>query len=361
MLKMIRPSFKGCPRRAALLAAALLFAHLAATRAAAQVGGNDAAILPFIDEGTFIVARLDVERVDHDVLGKFMDDAMEVSFARAQIPENLKAQVKQSAQKSVADAKQWLTDIAAAGGKTVYVLVDRADQEGPGGGGPVVVVPLAAGADAEKIKEVLSRNAGNVPVENVGKAVVLGQGGSVERLRKLHEAAKPAARADLAAALAAAAKDAPLRIAYVPGESTRALIEKNLTELPKELGGGDPKALSRGVRYAGIGVVQKPAVMANVTLRATDAGQAKAIMDILEKGKAHLKEAAAGTPQEESTNKQLEATKPKLAADTITLNMDPLTAQSIMMGIAMRRMGQAGSPPPAPGTAPPAPKDGDGL
>jgi hypothetical protein len=129
--------------------------------------------------------------------------------------------------------------------------------------------------------------------------------------------------------------------------------------LPPQLGGGETKILSRGVRYVAAGVTQKPNVLANVTIHAEDAAQAKALMDVLSKGTAFVKQMSAGTPQEEETYKQLDAMKPKHAGDTITLAIDPVMAQSTRMGIAMRARPAPAIVPAQPGQ-PAQPKQDDG-
>jgi hypothetical protein len=227
---------------------------------------------------------------------------------------------------TVAAAKTWLTDMSAAGGKRVYVLVDQADQATPDGAGPVIVVPVGEGGDVEKIRAALTGNGtGAMEVEEVGKAVVLAMQPAIDRVKKLADGtAKPATRPDLPRAFALAGKDVPLRIAFVPGEPTRKWIEENHPKIPEELGGGDIKQVSRGIAFAGVGVTQKPATMANVAVRAADAAQAKALFELLDKGAQAVKKAMPAGPMAELYAKQLEAYKLTLAGDTVRFNIDPM-------------------------------------
>src|SRR5687767_11773542 len=94
------------PLRCRVIAAALLlslsFVAVPAVRAAAN---DDAAILPYLDEGTFFVARIDVDRVDHAALTKLMERGMETTIESGAIPENLKAQIKENAKKDLEETK----------------------------------------------------------------------------------------------------------------------------------------------------------------------------------------------------------------------------------------------------------------
>ena len=321
----IRPAMLTRPLLHLMLVLLATFAPSALAQAAipATAPADDAAVLPFIDEGTFLVARLDVDRVDREAFTKFIEGVVEMTFRQTGIPADQMEAVKQG---PIAAAKTWLTDMSAAGGKRVYVLLDHADQGTPDGGGPAIVVPIGEGADAEKIRAGMTGdNTGTMVVEEVGKAIVLAQQPTIDRLKKLADgSAKPAARPDLPRAFDLAGKAAPLRIAFVPGETTRKWIEENRPKIPEELGGGDIKQVSRGIAFAGIGVTQKPATMANVAVRAVDAAQAKGLFEMLDKGAQAAKKGVRPGPMAELYAKQLEAYKLTLEGDTVRFSIDPM-------------------------------------
>ena len=97
-----------------------------------------------------------------------------------------------------------------------------------------------------------------------------------------------------------------------------------MPNLPGELGGGDIKQVSRGITFAGIGVTQKPATMANVAVRAADAAQAKALFELLNQGAQAAKKAAAAGPMAELYAKQLEAFKLTVEGETVRFSIDPM-------------------------------------
>jgi hypothetical protein len=322
---------------------------------------DDHAIHPYLDEGTFFVMRIDLDRVEPEALEKLMTDMMGARSRGGQIPEAALQQMKQRMTDEIEKAKAWVADLVAAGGKRLYLIIDQADQNGPGGG-PIMVVPLAAGADKDKITEVLSRNARpeRVEVQEIGNAVAFAHPTALERVKTLVETSKAAQRPELASAMAAAMKsaaDGPMWIAYVPGDMTRRWIEENLPVLPPQLGGGETKLLSRGVKWAAAGVTQKPDVIAHLTIKAENAENAKALNDVVSKGLAFAKQAAAGSPIADETNKKIDAMKVKTEADTITLAADPVFAQRAMMTVMMQQRGARPAAPP-PGAAPAKPDDG---
>jgi hypothetical protein len=359
---------------AALLSAVLSVAGAAAAthaqdKPAAPAGGNNAPaaaavdgdvrpILPYLDDGTFIVIRLDVDRVDPAALEKFLTSMAETVPARVGIPADQQGRLRQEMINGVEQSKQWLADMTAAGGRRVYLLFLNADDlmRQHGGAEPLTVVPLAEGVDADRVTQLLQAdlfNGRRSESAQIGNAIVQGKQDQLDRIRAHVDrggAQKPGVdAADLAAALAAAGGgDAPMRFVAIPGERARAWVEENLPTLPDFLGGGDGKLLARDVRWAAAGLAQKPNVLVNVTVKATDAAKAKALSEVLGKGLAFLRERVAAAPGNEETVKQLDALKPRLAGDTIALTADPIELQVMMMGVAGR-----GAPAPPPGAAGP--------
>ena len=311
----------------------------AAAAAAAATPGDDAPIVPYLEDGTFLVARVDVERVDHEALEKFVERGTQSLFSVMPVPANQRAMIEQNAKQSAQESKQWLTDMAAAGGKRVYFLLGTAALGGDGE--PLIVVPVEAGADAAAIAEVLKRGPGKAEdVAEIGKAVVLGRSEERERLQKNFEpgAAAPAGRPHLSAAMKAAG-DGPMRIAFVPDEATRMWIEGALPKIPDALGGAEPTVLSRGVRWAAAGVSQKPETVAHVTVQADNAEHVKSLVELLTKATALVQLTAPAAPADEAAAKKAaEAMTPKLEGETIKLSIDPIAIQTTMMSIQMQRI-----------------------
>jgi hypothetical protein len=344
------------PRALAAIFFAFAFGLTATSPAAAAT--DDAAVAAYVDEGTFIVVAIDVKRVDSDALAASMDEMTQAMFTVLPIPGTQRGMVDQQVKQAAKMTKQWLTDMAAAGGERLYVVFDIADFGGGDDEHPYMVVPLGTGADAEKVTEVLKRGPGKPDeVVQVGHAVVLASATQQERLQKT--TATPVERPEVKAALAAAG-EAPVRIAFVPSEPVRTWVEGALPKIPDALGGGETAVVSRGVRWASAGAVQKPATVAKLTVQADNAEHAKALLELLTKGAAAVKQSAPPpSPDADPGEKPpAAATDPKLEGETITLSVNPIAVMTAVMRAQMQQALGGAAAAPAQPAAPPKADDG---
>ncbi len=239
-----------------ILTAVILLAAAGLGRAEEPKAGDRLAkaVAPFIEEGTFLVAHVDLRRIDLDKL------AARAAAATGLRPENFADLVSEK------DRKR-LQALIQAGARDVYFVLAMADLFTKGG---AIIFPLGKGADEKAITEALKRNYGN-PVR-VGDALLTGDRDTVERLRK-H---KPVARPALADAFAAAGDAAVQVILLVPPDAPR-LYEETLPALPADLGGGPIKVYTRGVQWAALGVDTAPAIRLRLTIGSPDEASAKAL------------------------------------------------------------------------------------
>ncbi|MDB5171518.1 MAG: hypothetical protein JWN51_291, partial [Phycisphaerales bacterium] len=94
----------------------------------------------------------------------------------------------------------------------------------------------------------------------------------------------------------AAAGDAPVRVALIPSDAQRQMFEAIAPELPKELGGGPAKTLSRGVQWGAIWAQLPPQTSVHLIIEAQDAANAKALQDVANKGLIWLRGNAKNLP-----------------------------------------------------------------
>src|SRR4051794_30396147 len=102
---------------AVVLVAGLLMAQSLLRAAEAPAAGDDAAILPYMSDATFLVARLDVDRVDPKALDDYMHKAMNAVFAGAEMPKEQRARIEADGKQGIEKAKKWLASMSEAGGK----------------------------------------------------------------------------------------------------------------------------------------------------------------------------------------------------------------------------------------------------
>jgi hypothetical protein len=147
----------------------------------------------------------------------------------------------------------WSERLKQAGAREIYGIVSLDDLPGL----PVVVVPLANGADADRIGQVLCGQAGpSSPIAfpacaTIRDAVVAGSPRALERVKNL----RPVHRPELSAAFAAVGDDAMgLRVLMLPSDDTRRVFEELIPTLPRELGGGPITQWTRGIRWMAAGL-----------------------------------------------------------------------------------------------------------
>lgn len=296
---------------------------LVPTRAIRAADPIDDGIAPFLDEDTFLVVRLDVEKVDQEALVKYAEDSFGKMMKVLPIPAEAQGEVKGQMMGALTTARTFLNDIAKAGGKKIYLLMDMADFTA-GVDEPVVVVPLQAGAEADGVMEVLRRNNTEADdVEEIGKAVVFAKSTARTRLKNVAGAAKAVDVPNIAKALAGAG-DAPLRVAFAPSDKSRTWMQSNLPPLPDALAADiDAKTLLDSIDYASIAVVQKPAHVMNLALKCKDAEKAKQLSDVAAKALEATKAKVPQGKNADNSKKVLDKLKPALKNDTLTLSVDP--------------------------------------
>lgn len=326
------PSIRTLTRFVTMLLIAFVCAAPRAARAA-DIPAGDGAIMPYLDEGTFVVARLDIDRVDREAFVTYMQETIEAMFEKLPVPAELKPQIMAQATEGINKASTWLGDMSEAGGKQVYVLFDKADFTGDEPS-PAMIVPLVENADADTITGLLQKGLPEeVKIERIGNAIVFGNAPVAERLKgRVAGGPLKDSHPHLTDAMAAGG-ESPLRFALLPTDSTRTWMQENLPMLPQEIGGGDTKTLSRGLNWATLNISQKPKTTGSLTLRAVDAANAQALLAMVSNSIAFLKKTAANGADAQETAAQLDAAAPKLEGETLTLEFDPAVLRNIAIGM----------------------------
>jgi hypothetical protein len=269
------------------------------------------ALAPYLDEQTLAVLRIDLARPDVEAIALKIAEIASVPGD----PTDRSPQVR-----------KWLADFTRAGGKELYLLFAAGDFFDA----PLVVAPLAAEARGKEIAALLS--AGTfLPrgrYQQIKGAVVGGNPEALLRLRSL----KPEPRPDLAKALAAAG-DTPAQFLLVPTADARRVVEEILPELPREIGGGPSTVLTRGVRWAAVGIQGKPALGLNVVVQSEDAAAARKLRDWLGgalKALGRAREMQRLFPEFE---KVAAAIKPEVEGSRLTLKLSAEQAAALLQPV----------------------------
>ena len=133
-------------------------------------------------------------------------------------------------------------DLTKAGAKDIYLMFSAGDSD------PIIVVPLEKVADGKKIAAALKTYFGYPTTDDTDvmhNAVVLTGKRRLNELKTL----KPEERPEVAKAFAAVG-DGVLHGVLFPGADLHKLVEKEVPNLPPELGGGSVKVLTGGLQWA---------------------------------------------------------------------------------------------------------------
>jgi hypothetical protein len=285
------------------------------------VGANGPkAVAPFLDEQTFVVARFDLSKLDADGLATALRDLGGIGAEEA-------TEVK-------GDAGLWLAAMNKAGARELYAVFSLADYPNV----PFVVVPLGDGADAQAIARLLDllRAAPQGPREKIGGAVFAGTAAARARLRT----AKPASRPELAEALAAAG-DSAVQVALIPPSHLARIVEELMPTLPRELGEEPSKVVTRGVKWAAVGLDPPPKLALRVTIQSPDAAGARSLNATITKvfkGVADLKGVQTLFPD---LPRALAPLEPKVEGDHVLLSLDAEATRGVVAPLVRRAVAVA--------------------
>ena len=299
----------------------LVFVLLAPPLLALWAGEFDAeararAVAPFIDSQTIGIAHIDVSRIDADA---FLDWAVEISRLEKKAIEDWRRELR-----------GWLNDFTKAGGKELFIVLSLVDLPIEP---PLVVVPLAAGADAEAVRRAINRIPvfKQLPFEKFDQVLVGGSENTRKRLRN----AKPTQRPELAKAFATAG-DTTIQLLLLPLPDMRRVIDELLPTLPTELGGGSTRPLTHGLLWAAVGVDLPPKPSLRFTVQSPDAEAARA----LKEWRARFLKALAELPAVRDfllgIGRITERLVPQVEGDRLTLTMNDTVLKTFLPTLVQR-------------------------
>jgi hypothetical protein len=299
---------------AVTLALALALPVVAAEKPDAEARARTVA--PFLDAQTVAVAHVDLTRID---AGALLDWAVEAGHLDAKgIGEQRR------------ELRGWLADLTRAGGKELYVVVNLADlPTGP----PLVVVPLASGADAAAVRRALGRTElyQHARFETRDQTLV---GGSEDALKRLRTS-KPVPRPELASAFTAAG-DTTAQLLLLPTADSLRVVSEMLPTVPPQAGGGSTRPLTHGLMWAALGVDLPPKAALRSVLQCRDADSARALKDFLARtGKAlgGVKEVRDLLP---AIDRIVELLTPEVEGDRLIVSLGDKELAAVLPPLARR-------------------------
>lgn len=302
---------------------------------------GDEAVAPFLDENTFAVAAVDIDRVDIAALKQWVLGAI----GQSKLDAKDAARLKDQSNEPFDAMSRWVDGFKKAGGKRLYVVASLSDIPREG---PFIVVPLEKGAAAEGIIDLMSpggpRKKGEPPqsygvqsvrAEKMGDVVVFGADSTLQRLKDT-PAAQP--RPELAKAMAAAG-DAPVRVALIPSDAQRQMFEAISPELPKDLGGGPSKTVSRGVQWGAVWAQLPPQTSVHLVIEGQNAANAKALQEVANNGLAWLRAHGQDVPLDVEALSKLAA--PKVEGNRLVIALDTAKTGELASAVLVPSLVQA--------------------
>ena len=111
------------------------------------------------------------------------------------------------------------------------------------------------------------------------------------------------------------------QLAIIPPKDAAKIIEEVMPTLPAEVGGGSSKVLTQGFRWAAVGL-DAPKLKLSLTIQASDADAAKALLDLLSKTCAAIGKDKQVRELLPDFDKLTQLLTPKVAGDRLTLTLD---------------------------------------
>jgi hypothetical protein len=284
--------------RIRIIAATFAVVLLAALSPSAEPAATAKLVAPYLDDQAFAIAHVDLASLD-------VDAAVERFAKLAGVNVQQLADPRRAVREAVAAFRK-------AGANELYAVLSVADLPNPG---PFVLVPRA-GTNDDELKAALLV-VGNETVEPLDGVMFAGSKKALDRLRGL----KPAARPDLGAALEAVA-GSPVQIVLVPSDEQRRIVAELMPALPKEVGGGPGTLLSKGVRWAALGVDTKPKLAIKLVIKSDDAAAVAGLAQAANHGLDTVSRDQAARRMFPKLDDMVAAVRPKVEGDRLTIAVD---------------------------------------
>lgn len=291
-------------------------------------------IAPFIDELTFAIVRVDVDRLNFDAA---LDRLIEIN--NRSTTEEAEGALNPHFEEARRGLKQWSGDFRQAGGRSLYYVFTLS-------GIPVaeqcvfLVAPLEPDRDADSMGKRLTDGIfwmKDLVHERMHGAVVCGRPVTLERLR----AGPTNPRPTLANAFKAA-DNAAVQVVVIPTADNRRVVEEMMPTLPQTLGGGPSTTLTRGVIWAAIGLEGPPDMSLRLVVQSQDGETAQALSGLI--GKVHdwaRAENARSGNMFKKLDQIIPALTPQVNADRLTLALGAKQVDELVFDLMAPIMIQA--------------------
>jgi hypothetical protein len=306
----------------------------------------DTPVTPFLTSQTSAVIHADMTAIDIDAVS-----AWQKKIIAALPPDPNRARQQQQSEKSLATAKQWISDFKTNGGKDLYVVAQISGffigQPGE------VVVPLTADTKVDGLQAIFAPPQPEADPNNptppgppmpatqvIGDALVYSTSNMITALAT----AKPEPRPDLIEALSIGG-NAPIRIVFSPSAI------KNMPIFRMRGAGAGPFQDPQwdNVIWASISLTPPPTESGFAVFHCKDGASANDLADLIN---LKLTKAKADPNAQKALGDQLDKMtdelKPAIQGLNVTIKLDQPTLDTIAQRMAAARTITLGNRPPGP-------------
>jgi len=255
------------------------------------------AVAPFLREQTFLIVRVDLERLAVDPI---------VGLA-AKLFGEVAIYERENRLKLAATRQRLLS----AGAKEVFIIVDAVDfrRDGP-------TFLLAPGDRVDPTALVGTFGKLYKYRKKRGQFFVVATAVGGKRLEQL----RPEKRQGLSEAFAAAGRS-PVQAVLLPPAYARRVIEELLPELPKALGGGPSKLVTRSLLWVCLAADTSPELKVRVVVKASDADGARELAKVWDRALAAWLGPEAVRGRASKVNRIRDLLRPKLDGQRLVLTL----------------------------------------
>ncbi len=256
------------------------------------------AIAPFVDSQSYIVAHLDVSKIDIDMIAKHLKLLDEAA------PDKGKELEKVKALATLAKAT-----FLSSGGKDIYAILNWASSLED----ILLVAPLSKDAAPQALAALIGQIPG-YEADVRGQVLLAGTKRALANLKLFKAQAAP----DLTKAFAALG-DGSVQVVIVPPFALKAAFVENFPVLPKEIGGGNSAALD--FQWAALQVDLNDKLAAKIIVQAPNAKAAEEIAKIARRGMDVARAEKEVKRTFPNIDKLIVAFTPKVEGDRLTLSL----------------------------------------
>jgi prepilin-type processing-associated H-X9-DG protein len=280
----------------------------------------DQVLGPCIDDQTFAVAHLDLEKLDLDAfVGKALSLINEYAGpdAAKQEQDNLKNF------QAMAGAR--LNDLQKAGGRDIFLVFSMYDF-------PYffVAVPIPSASDQARLRQQVQKitkdfNVGEIELHVSDGLILVGLKRTITRLKTA-----PKVRSQALAAGFKACANTTVQVVLFPNSDQRRILGEMLPEIPSESGNIKLTTVSKDLQWAAFGFNGPPSISLNVTIQSPNAEGADRMLTFIKNLYALAGQYNEARPLIPELDQVLKWLTPRKHGKRLLLEVDSITADSII-------------------------------